>query len=148
VLTETTGPQRQIVGNVACYTVVGNKAVIAYTDSFQPTPGGVVYVEDDGAVDRQKNGRLTPKKLSQLINGGCQPPASWPAMTKLATGSTLTIHDCDDNNADTIDSYDPNTQSCVNEPIPTFEDCDDGLPFTIDFFIPGVGCVHIPNFIE
>jgi hypothetical protein len=53
---------------------------------------------------------------------------------------TVTFTGCDDGDACTDDSCDPQTGQCVHAP----HDCDDNDPCTIDFCHPQFGCFHAP----
>jgi len=52
----------------------------------------------------------------------------------------VTFFSCDDNNACTIDSCDPQTGLCVHTPV----NCDDGNACTDDLCDPQTGCYHVP----
>ncbi len=58
---------------------------------------------------------------------------------------TVSIPDCDDYYACTIDTYDTTTCSCVHTPV----NCDDGNACTDDYCDPNTGnCIHTPVFCD
>jgi hypothetical protein len=83
-----------IAGRVVCLNVEGTRATMVYEDTDPPasggTAGGIIRVED-GATDRQKNGRLTRSQIRSYANRGC-PTAVGYALTPIVTGS-ITVSD-------------------------------------------------------
>jgi hypothetical protein len=74
------GSTKEINGTILCGRLDERRAIYVYEDApgepDRATPGGIVYLEDNGAgADRLRNGRLARKQLNAIKNGPMCPVA-------------------------------------------------------------------------
>ncbi len=78
-------------------------------------------------------------KLFRWVAAVDQPPAQ-AAEYDITPSAPSAGSGCDDQNACTIDTFDPPTVQCLHAPV----NCDDGIACTADSCVAALGCLHAP----